>query len=176
MNEPGFIHTMFQVESSRTMELECVFVSPLVLRCGDSVWDFVPCQVSYLLTTIFSIYIPRVTKVKLVLCANLDNLSSHFDSWLYGVLKCHNEEMNWCSLFAAPYLFTNFCVPYESLIDMMVYLQISCYSELLFNLAGWCISMKSAGFWYWQLGGLFFFHPTFQCIFCWKGTTNWEKK
>jgi hypothetical protein len=80
MNEPGFIHTMFQVESSRAMELECVFVSPLVLRCGDSVWDFVPCQVGYLLTTIFSIYIPRVTKVKLGLCANLDNLSSQFDS------------------------------------------------------------------------------------------------
>jgi len=41
---------MFQVKSSRTVELECVFVSPLVLWCGDSIWDFVPCQVSYLLT------------------------------------------------------------------------------------------------------------------------------
>lgn len=50
----GLIYSMFQVESSRTLELECISVSPVVLWCGDSVWDFVSSQVSHLLMGLIS--------------------------------------------------------------------------------------------------------------------------
>lgn len=42
---------MFQIESTRTMELECVFVSAMVLRGRSSIFDSISFQVSVALTT-----------------------------------------------------------------------------------------------------------------------------
>lgn len=37
----GLFHTMFQVEPSGALELECVFVSSLVFGSGNSIWNFI---------------------------------------------------------------------------------------------------------------------------------------
>nr|KAJ0193393.1 hypothetical protein LSAT_V11C800438310 [Lactuca sativa] len=39
-----FIHTMLQIQSSRTMELECVFVPIMVFRSRSKIWNSFPCK------------------------------------------------------------------------------------------------------------------------------------